>query len=320
MEAPAILYDDDVERLLDMSKAVEAIRRCLRAKSNGHLIAPPRSSVTFEHHGALVFTVGGLLDVEGEPNRAGFRAYTTFPELAGDSATQLVAVWNPSNGSLLGLIIGEKLGVLRTGAIGGVAIDSLARVNATVCGIIGSGRQAEMQLLAALSVRPTLRDVRVYSRNVERRSAFAERLTRKTGVRIAAVEAAEAAVEGAEVVICATNSPRPVIETDWLAPGCHINSVGPKQADRHELPREIAHVAALIATDSPEQLQGYSSHFLIGADCEKHIRDLADIVTGKIFGREDNDAITLFCSTGLAGTEVIIADMLIASRQRAVQA
>ncbi len=320
MKAPAILYDNDVERLLDMSKAVEAIQLCLRAKSDGRLIAPPRSSVTFEHQGALVFTVGGLFNVEGEQNRAGFRVYTTFPELAGTSANQLVAVWNPSNGSLLGVIIGEKLGALRTGAIGGVAIDCLAKVNAMVCGIIGTGRQAEMQLLAALTVRPTLREIRVYSRSVEGRSVFAERMSQKTGVRINAVEAARAAVEGAEVVICATNSPRPVIEMDWLARGCHINSVGPKQTDRHELPLEIAQVAALIVTDSPEQLSGYSTHFLIVSNCGKQIRDLADIVTGKLSGREDNDAVTLFCSTGLAGTEVIIADMLISSQQQAVEA
>jgi len=115
MKAPAILYDNDVERLLDMSKAVETIQLCLRAKSDGRLIAPPRSSVAFEHQGALVFTVGGLFNVEGEQNRAGFRVYTTFPELAGTSASQLVAVWNPSNGSLLGVIIGEKLGALRRG-------------------------------------------------------------------------------------------------------------------------------------------------------------------------------------------------------------
>ena len=65
MKAPTILYDNDVERLLDMSKAVETILLCLRANSDGRLIAPPRSSVAFEDQGALVFTISGLLNFEG---------------------------------------------------------------------------------------------------------------------------------------------------------------------------------------------------------------------------------------------------------------
>ena len=314
INAVPVFTDEDIKPFLDMPKCIDVIESCLRAKSDGNFIAPPRTAVAFAGQGELVFTIGGRLHSEKARGYAGFRVYNTFPQTNDRESTQLVAVWNPNDGTLAGLVLGELLGALRTGAIGGVAVHYLAKKNATICAVLGTGLQAEMQLLATLCVRPALNMVRVYSRSQEARRSFAERMTVLTGRHIQAVDDAQAAVEGADIVLSATNSTQPVFDVSWLGPDCHVSSLGPKLITGHELPIEIDDCATLIATDSPDQLHAYKKHFILGTSAEHRIRDLADIVAGRENGRDEHSAITLFCSTGLAGTEVAVADMLISSK------
>jgi ornithine cyclodeaminase len=168
MDPFVILNDADVNALARMPALVAVVERCLRAKADGRLVAPPRHSVAFDA-GQLVFTIGGIAaGAEGGDGIAGFRVYETFPGM-GTARAQLVAVWDSGSGNLLGLVVGDALGVLRTGAIGGIAIDRMARPDARICGIVGSGRQAESQVMAAVAVRPGLQTIRVYSRNPRNR-------------------------------------------------------------------------------------------------------------------------------------------------------
>jgi ornithine cyclodeaminase len=310
-----ILGDADVNTLARMPDLVAVIERCLQAKAEGRLVAPPRHSVAFDT-GQLVFTIGGIgAGAQGGEGIAGFRAYETFRG-SGSARAQLVAVWDSGSGDLRGLVVGDALGILRTGAIGGVAIDRLARPDARICGIIGSGRQAESQIMAAVAVRPGLETIRVYSRSAANREDFATRMSARLGKAIRPVAGARDAVAGADLVLCATDSGSPVIETQWLAPGVHVSTLGPKLADRHELPREIGDLADVAATDSPAQLRAYATpHVLEGTRAGQQMLDLADIVAGRASGRRSPTDITLFCSVGLAGTEVAVADALL--RQRA---
>lgn len=306
-----ILTDAEVNALARMPDLVAVIVRCLEAKAQGRLVAPPRHSVAFDS-GQLVFTIGGI-DAGGDERAgiAGFRVYETFRG-SGAARAQLVAVWDSVSGDLRGLVIGEALGILRTGAIGGVAIDRMARPDVRICAVIGSGQQAESQVMAAVAVRPGLEEIRIYSRNAGNREGFAARMSARLGRAIRPVATARDAVAGADLVLCATDSGAPVLETHWLARGAHVSTLGPKLADRHELPRDIGDLADVAATDSPAQLQGYSApYFLEGTRAVTQMLDLADIVAGRAVGRRNPADITLFCSVGLAGTEVAVADALL---------
>ena len=273
----------------------------LRAKRSGATVAPPRHRVAFEPHGSLVFTVGGI--EAGEASLAGFRAYDTFAQHA--EPAQLVAVWNSTSGQLLGVVVGDELGAWRTGALGGVAVKYLSHEAARTCAVIGTGRQARTQLLAAATVRD-LSDVRVYGRDEARRRAFAEEMSQALQREIRPVSSPEAALREAAIVLCATNATTPVLQTRWLAPGAHVNSVGPKLASAHELPRDIAGRITSLATDSPEQIESYSEpYFLAGSSAWPRLRDLAAVAESGA-AREGGD-VSLFCSVGLAGTEVAVA-------------
>lgn len=278
---------------------------------------PPRHRVEFDT-GALVFTIGGLVGDDGSPGLAGFRVYETF---IGPSTgrSQIVAVWNSSTGSFEGLILGERLGALRTGAIGGIAVKYMSAPDAAICAIIGSGRQAETQLMATVAARPSLRIIRVFSRNADRRERFAVQMSEKLGVPVEPVTNARDAVTNADVVLCATHSPTPVLESSWLKRGAHLSSIGPKLVDEHELPIDISDRLSIVATDSPVQVRSSGQGFFLhGTPAWDRMIDLAEIVAGRTAGRNSNVDLTLFCSVGLAGTEVVIASTILRRWQRAL--
>ena len=298
--AMPILSDADVRRLSDANAAIAAVETALRAKADGRLIAPPRHSVDFPD-GALVFTIGGT---KGAQSIAGFRAYSTWE---GASDRQVTAVW--TRDGIKGLVFGNYLGALRTGALGGVAIKHLSDPGARVCGVLGSGLQSETQLRCALAVRPSIKTIRVFSRSGEKRSSFARRMSAELNIAVEAVNSARDAIEGADIAIVATDSATPVLDLDWLKKGAHVNSLGPKFANSHELPKAIAARATSIATDSPEQIRAFPSFYL--ADDLPRVIDLADLVTAR--KQPARGDLTLFVSAGLAGTEVLVADALLNS-------
>jgi ornithine cyclodeaminase len=300
---PTILGDEDLGQVIDMASAIDAVEAAFRARTAGIFVAPPRHHVEFPGHGDLVFTIGGTAGADAV---AGFRVYETF---AGDGPqrSQVVAVWDARTGALRGLVLGNRLGELRTGAIGGVAIRYMASSAAETVAVIGSGAQARTQLEAAAAVR-NLRTVSVYSRSPANRLAFATEMAERLSVAVTPVQSAREAVEGADIVICATTSAVPVIDAAWLTPNAHINTVGPKTRTRHGVGLDIAECAAVVATDSLEQTRAYADPFFLdGSPAMERMVDLAELVSGVAAARPAGDAITLFCSVGLAGTEVLVA-------------
>ncbi|WP_370677308.1 ornithine cyclodeaminase family protein [Pleomorphomonas sp. PLEO] len=296
-----ILSDDDLQGYALMAVAIGAVEKTFLARARGEAVSPPRHHVSFPGRGDLVFTVGGVL---GERPLAGFRVYETFE---GGEHSQIVAVWSADDAKLKGLIVGQRLGALRTGAIGGLAIRHLSSPEARIVGVLGSGLQARTQLAAAAAVRQ-IAAARVYSRDEAHRTAFAAEMQRALGIEVTPVASAQQAVGDADIVLCATSSPRPVISASDLKPGAHVNTVGPKTIDAHELGLDIAGAASLIATDSLEQTRAYGAPFFLdGSGHEGRMVELSDIVAGKRPGRASADDTTLFCSVGLAGTEVAVA-------------
>ena len=211
-------------------------------------------------------------------------------------------------GGFKGLIIGPLLGALRTAAINAIAIRHMARQDARNLGILGSGFQARPHLQAAMIARP-FEHVKIYSPTASHREAFAEEMREKAGIHVEAVQSAEDVVRHADVLIIATTSSTPVIDVSWLRPGIHINSIGPKFKKEQEISPQVAQKSTIIVTDSFAQAKGYSQSFFILDTPEfERMIELSDVVSGKKKGRLSDADITLFCSVGLAGTEVMVAN------------
>lgn len=286
-----VLTDDELRARLTPGDAVAAMEGALRDHGTGDLDAPPREYVPVPG-GDLVFTAGG------SPDAFGFRAYQTVGRAAG---AQVTCVFEPS-GALRGVVTGDAVGLLRTAGIGGVAVDHLARADATTLGVLGSKHHAQEQTAAVAAVRDLDR-VQVYSPDPDHRDGFVERTADRVDATVEARDEPEPVVRDADVLVCATDSADPVFEADWLADGTHVSTLGPKRAGASEVPAAVADRAALAVTDSAAQA-ATTEDYLVAHD---RLVELGAVVAGEEVGRTDDGEVTLFCSVGLAGTEVALA-------------
>jgi alanine dehydrogenase len=294
--APLLLNDHDVRAHLDPVTAVDAVRTALLASHQGTLHAPPRVRADLGD-GDLVFTAGRL----DPPGVFGFRAYATFA-----GAEQLVAVWGLDDGRLRALVYGDELGARRTGAIGAVAVDLAARPGPVRLGLAGAGTQAWAQLWALTAVRE-IAEVTVTARHREHAAAFARRAVAELGVAARPAATVEETVRDRDVVIVATNSVVPVLQAQWISPGTHVSTLGPKTVSRHEVPAALAGRASVILTDSSAQLAAYPEPHLFAG---QPVTDLGAVLAGAATARSSPEQVTIFCSVGLAGTEVAVAAAL----------
>lgn len=281
---------------------VGPISKFVVADFEGHTTAPPRHSVDFPD-GRLVFTTGGFKQL------AGFRAYETFDSPNRESEDQVVAAWDTDKCRLAGVSIGNRLGAIRTGVLGGIAVDCAIKPhgrNKFSCAIIGTGLQAETQLLG-IEAQVDLEDIRIYSRDAGNRDEFAQRLHGKAS-NLTICHSAEDAIDGADIVVLATSSPVPVVHPSLLNEAAHITTVGPKFKDAQELPIDTVG-NRLLFSDSPQQIAGQgASHMLFEHPRSKEIQHLGQLITA---GRRREQTKTLYLSAGLAGTEVVALDAAI---------
>jgi ornithine cyclodeaminase/alanine dehydrogenase-like protein (mu-crystallin family) len=299
-----VLTDEDVRRLLDAPTAVTWMRSALLEAHAGRLVTPARVQTELGS-GRLVFTTGALA---GE--WFGYRSYDTFPASPGQ---QLVVVHDWQTGLVHGLAAGKELGPRRVGAIGGVAADELANPEARTLGLVGTGVQAWNQLWAISAVRD-LAEVRVFSRDAARRAEFADRARTELGLASRAVDSARVAVEGADLVVLATSSSSPVIDSDWVGAGAYLTTLGPKQVGDAEFGPELLARADVAVTDSIAQISAYDPpNILVGTPAADRLVSLGAILSGSAQGRAHEDEVVVFCSVGLAGTEAFLLAKLLAA-------
>lgn len=299
------LTDNDVSRLIDMPTAVSVVEEAFRRWAAGEAHNVPRSRTTAP--GIVLHTMCASAAYLG---LVGWKNYTTTP----NGAKFLVGLYRQEDGQLLALIEANRLGQLRTGATTAVACSSMALLGAAEVGLFGAGPQARTQLEAVAVVRP-LREVYVYARNPEKRSAFADEMSRQLGLPVMPVDRPSEAAEDLPIVITATTSTTPVFDGSWLAEGTFVAAVGSNWQQRSEIDAHTVQRAANIVCDSVEACRGEAGDFVDAM--ERGIFDwtravnLADVVAGRAVGRSRPESITLFKSVGLALEDVALGGKIL---------
>ena len=288
-----LLREAEVERLVTMPDVIAAVEAVERAHAEGRVVANPRQRVRLPT--GMLHLMAGALPAAG---LVGYKAYTAF----GRGPVRFkIFLYDARTGLLRALVEGSRLGQLRTGAATAVAARAMARPDPAVVGIVGTGMQAQGQLEALACVR-SLRQVRAFSRDPERRRTFCERMASRLEVEVAPVESAQAAVEGADLVVTATTAREPVLQGGWLAPGCHVSAVGANLLVRREIDGQVLARAARIVVDSLEQARRESGALLLATETGhlqwSEVAELRDIVAGRRPGRASPGEITLFHSLG----------------------
>jgi len=229
----------------------------------------------------------------------------------------LVAWFDAESGEPLAILDGPTVTAMRTGAASGVSTRLLARPDAHVLALFGAGAQAAWQVRAVMAARG-ISEVRVFARRAARRDSFAASLAEELGtdVRVVAAQTAEAAVQGADVICCATTSSEPIFPAAWVGPGTHVSAVGSFQKGMVELPPEIFAAAALVAVDSREAALEEAGDLVAAVDAGLLATD-GFVEIGTIDARwaatRDPSAITVFKSVGLAIQDVAAAELVMAN-------
>ncbi|MBI3741919.1 MAG: ornithine cyclodeaminase family protein [Chloroflexi bacterium] len=294
------LTESNVEEILTMPAAIRAIEDALRALSNGDAINRPRQRVRVPN-GVLQVMPAGF----STRGYVGFKYYASFK-----SATRFwFHLLDATSGELVCIMQANKLGQMRTGAASGVATKYLARENANVVGLIGTGWQAASQLEAICAARE-IEIARAYSRDAEHRKNFARMLSARLNVDVRGVDSARDAVRDADILIAATNAREPVLRGEWIKPGAHINAIGANRIDARELDDDAVNRCAFICVDSIEQAKIEARDLVEPIERGRlkweDVKELSDVVSGKIVGRAQADAITLFKSLGIALEDVAV--------------
>jgi alanine dehydrogenase len=284
------LSEADVQELLPMREAVDVMRRTFEALAQGRAQNQPRRRLILET-GSVLHSMAGAYG-----SYFGTKFYSGNPRYG---AHFYFMLYDAKTAQPLALMEANHLGQIRTGAASGYATDLLANPRAETLGIIGSGFQARTQLEAIRAVRP-IQTIYVWSRSEEKRRRFAEETS------VTAVDSAEKAAD-AQIVVTATNSKDPVLESRWIQPGTMINAMGSNVATRRELPADLVKRANLIAVDSVEQAKIEAGDLLL-ADHWSNVVDLKDVKPSY-----DPNHITIFKSLGL-GVEDVAAGAFIYER------
>jgi alanine dehydrogenase len=295
------LSEADVEQLLDMQTAIALVEEAFARLGRGRATNQPRRRAR---------TPNGVLHVmfAADPDHGvlGLKAYTSFP-----GGTRFhVLLYSAEDGSLRALIEAGRLGQMRTGAASGVATRHLARADASVAAVIGSGYQAGAQVEALCLVRD-LREIRCFSRTPDRLRRFCDETSARIGATVAPAASAQSAVQGADIVTTITSSSAPVIKGEWLANGAHVNAAGSNSLLKREIDDDTIRRAAVIAVDSREHVRLEAGDLLAplerGILYPEQLRELGEIVAGTCPGRSSHGEITLFKSHGLAIEDLAVA-------------
>jgi ornithine cyclodeaminase/alanine dehydrogenase-like protein (mu-crystallin family) len=297
-----LLNEADVRALLTMPIALDVVEDSLRQQGQGELILNPRRRIKMPDN-ALLHYMAAADPVRGY---IGMKIYT----VARGTARFVVPLFRSTSGEMVALIEADALGQVRTGAASGVATKYLANPGASSACIIGTGYQARTQLEAVAQVR-TLKRIRAFGRDPERRAKFCREMSEKIGVTVEAATSSEEAVKGSDIIITATSATKVVLEGAWLAPGMHINAMGANWPQKRELDSAAVGRSDKIVVDFIEQAKMEAGDLVqaFGEDSSRWsaVQELSEIITGKQTGRTSNDQITLFKSNGIATWDLAAA-------------
>jgi ornithine cyclodeaminase/alanine dehydrogenase-like protein (mu-crystallin family) len=294
------LSEQDVLTLLTIPAAIDLVDGAFRMLADGAAINHPRRRIVMPNGATLAYMAAAT------PRYFGTKVYSVHPK--GGMHFQ-VLIFRTEDAMPLATIEANHMGQIRTGAASGVATKYMARADAGVMAVIGSGFQAETQIAAVAAVRK-LTEVRVWSRNAARREAFATRCSEKLGLNIRAAASAQEAVEGALVIATATFAKNPVIEREWVSPGAHINAIGANRLSNRELPTSLVYESgAFVTVDSIEDSKDESGDLMIPLSERQDLRfnavEMHEVVSGRLPGRTSDDQITIFKSNGIAAEDVV---------------
>jgi ornithine cyclodeaminase/alanine dehydrogenase-like protein (mu-crystallin family) len=291
----------DVERLLDIDSMLDALGKALVALSSGITSVPPRTAARIGERGILGAMAGYVPGIALE-----VKLVSVFPgnhDHGLASHQGLIMLFDEDTGTPLAMMDGSYITAMRTGGTAAIAARLLAREDASVLAILGAGVQGGSHLETFTRIRD-FKEIRVASRDSEKAKALAARHP-----RAAIARSFEAAVRGADVIACCTDTREPILAREWLKPGVHVSSVGGTfgpELDSATIGAGRVFVEWRGAATNPPPAGAIE---LQGLD-EKRLTEVGEVLAGTKPGRQSGDEITIYKSTGHAVEDAAAARLV----------
>ena len=304
-----------------MTEAIAAMKQAFVQLSAGVALVPLRTHMGISASGSTLIMPAFLPQTDD----LAVKVVSVFPDNAARAQPTihaLVLVLDAQTGIPLALMEGAALTAIRTGAGSGAATDILARADARIVAIIGSGVQARTQLEAVCTVR-SISEVRVFSADPDQAAQFAASTAGKgpipANVQVAADSAA--AVDGADIICTATTSLTPVFDGRLLKPGAHVNAIGSFLPTMQEID-SITLQRARIFVDSREAVLAEAGDFIIPIEkgeitAAQITAELGQVIAGEVPGRRHDREITFYKSVGVAVQDAAASGIVLRNAQAA---
>ena len=313
-----ILSNDDVANLLTMRDCIDVMEDAYNEMAHGRGISRLRSdSFTETTRKDALYSLKSMdgvcpklgvgavrinSDIITWPEDGGSARRVKVPAAPGKRYVGLVLLFSVENGEPLAIMPDGVMQRMRVGAANGLAVKFLSRKDSKTIGILGSGWQAETQLMAACAVRD-IEKIRCFSPTKVNREVFAKDMSATLGVEVIPVATPEAAVKGADIVMCASNAIEPIFFERWVEKGMHLSSIKRPEIESAALKR--AHVVVLHSHDpAPQHLytKGVSvpevktdRGWKVASDLDfTNTPTLPELIAGFAQGRAHDEQITCF--------------------------
>jgi len=311
-----VLSRAEVERLIDPDRLREAVAKAMADLSAGKASMPARIAAIVPERDALLAAMPAYLPSSGALTT---KLVSLFPKNTDRPTHQaVIVVFDAEYGTPLALLDGEAITAARTAAASALSTDLLARRDAQVLAVIGTGVQARAHLRAVPRVRE-FREVRIAGRHGDKAMALLKEVREWLPRAELRMNTSYAQTEaGADVVCATTHSAEPVVRREWLSAGAHVTSVGYNTAGREvdgaTFRDALVVVESRAATLAPPPAGSNDIAMAIaeGAMTRDHVHaELGELVSGTRPGRTDRDQITLYKSVGVAVQDAAAAAMVL---------
>ena len=306
-----ILSRNNVESLVTMKEAIQAVEMSFLEQHEGKAVCPKRSIIGVDKHEGLAYYMPAYLS--GTESLA-VKIVTQFEgnfEHGLPTILASILLNDPRNGKLLALMDGTHITATRTGAASAVATKYLARKNSSVAGVLGTGGQARAQARGLREVLKNLTRIKVFDILPKRAREFADSVSRELSLTVEAVGTSKQCVENSDVIVLATTSRVPVLDGDWVTVGAHINSIGVVGPDGRELDDKTIRKAKIVV-DTLEGALAETGDLTIpiknGIISQDSVyAELHEIVSGQKPGRTSQTETTCWKAVGLALEDAAVA-------------
>lgn len=300
-----ILGMREMRQLLTLEETIDLQRRAFASQAHGQATMAPNAWLRLpgERRAWLKLLAG----YDSASGALGVKVLARFPERGpGNNLASLLLLFDDQDGAPLAIMDAVYVTAVRTAAGAALATRALARPDSRKVGMLGTGTLAWYSVLAHRILCPDLDELTVYSRSVERREEFATRVRSQVGIDVRAVGSVEDAVDGADVVITATNAPQPVLLDKHVQAGQHLGAIG----IRTEI-EPLAIARCLVVGDGRDEALNdgkFSTAIAAGVvEAAQLGPELGEVLERMAPGRTSEEQITLFDSSGVAIQDVVCA-------------